>query len=219
VETFDKYGLTINWKPGKTEALIAYRGKRAIGQKDKLVQADGTQAFAAKTSDGKNVSINVVPQYKHLGTIIDVSRTLVPEAHQRVKSAMNSFVPLARPILGSTSVGAKRKTAMAWSLVMSRLTFNIHVWSQFNGRARGIVYAMYMRVWRRILGDPRYGKPRWNDKEVRCALQVPSLDCFVRRRRLKYFSRLASSDVPALHASLQARGKYGELMPWINLII
>merc|ERR1712050_615344 len=31
VDTFEEYGMTINWAPGKTEALVCFRGK---GQKD-----------------------------------------------------------------------------------------------------------------------------------------------------------------------------------------
>ena len=211
--------MTINWKPGKTEALIAYRGKEALRQKTELYQSDSSCSFAVKLDNREDISINVVAQYKRLGTIIDGSRTLVPEAHQRAKPALNSFVPLAMPIFGSKSIAAVRRTSLAWALVMSRLTFNIHVWSSFTRKARTIIYAMYMKVWRRIIGDPRFGRTRWNDREMRVALQMPSLDCFVRRCRLKYFGRLASSDVVTLHATLQARGKHGECMPWVTLLV
>ena len=33
IETFDFYGMKINWKPNKTEALVAYRGKKAREEK------------------------------------------------------------------------------------------------------------------------------------------------------------------------------------------
>ena len=32
-KTFSKYGLLINWKPGKTEAIIAWRGRRQREEK------------------------------------------------------------------------------------------------------------------------------------------------------------------------------------------
>ena len=68
------------------------------------------------------------------------------------------------------------------------------------------------------MGDPRYGWTKMTDKEVRVALNVPSLDCCIRKRRLKYFSRLAAFGGDTLHAVLQCKGKHREHMPWVRLI-
>ena len=78
---------------------------------------------------------------------------------------------------------------------------------------------MHMRLWRRIGDDPRYGRTKWMDSEIRVALSVPSVDCYARRRRLCYFSRLARTSLDALHAALQARGKLGEHTPWVAVTI
>ena len=132
---------------------------------------------------------------------------------------MQAFAPLAKSVLGSKSISLKRRIRLGWTLVVTRLTFNLHTWSKFNGKARAIINIMYMRLWRRIIGDPKYKKPRLSDKQVREELGVPSLDCFVRKRRLKYLSRLARSQSDALHAILQGVGKHGENMPWVDLVI
>ena len=86
-------------------------------------------------------------------------------------------------------------------------------------KPRGILNAMYMKVWRRVVGQPRYQKSEMTDLQVRQKLGVPSIDCYLRQKRLLYFSRLARAEIPALHASLQARGLKGEPMPWARQIL
>ena len=66
---------------------------------------------------------------------------------------------------------------MDWSLVMSTLLYNVHIWSKFEGRARSMVNAMYNKVRRRAYGSPRYEKCDITDVGVRIALDAPSLDC------------------------------------------
>jgi hypothetical protein len=74
VETFEAYGMTINWKPDKTEALVVYRGKKALSQKTKLCQADGSCSFPVKLSSGEDVSINVV--FLNTSTLAQLSTSL-----------------------------------------------------------------------------------------------------------------------------------------------
>ena len=220
IETFERYGMSINWKPGKTEAMVIYRGKHAKSEKCRLATSESTSLFRVfpDRAEEDDVQIHVVPEYKHLGSIIAASGSLVPEARQRARSAMNAFAPLAMKVFGSKSVGIQRRITLGWSLVVSRLFFNVHVWSKFAGKARSIINGMYMRLWRRIGNDPRYRRTKWTDREVRLALSIPSVDCYARKRRLCYFSRLARTDFDALHAALQSRGKLGEQMPWVSLI-
>ena len=224
IEVFDHYGMTVNWKPGKTEAIIVYRGKKAKDEAAKLVGQDGARTFVIpKECQGVDeqswIRVNVVAQYKHLGSTINGSGNLVPEARQRVKSSMHAFAPLAKRMLGSKSVGLKRRVTIGWTLVISRLTFNVHVWSKFAGKPRAILNSLYMRVWRRIIGDPKFRKTRWSDQQVRMVLDVPSLDCYIRKRRLKYLARLTQAQFDSLHAVLQSKGNLGENMPWVDLLI
>ena len=213
IETFEHYGMSINWKPGKTEAIIIYRGKDAKAEKSGLATSETTGHLSIFPGSDNDAQANVVPQYKHLGSVITASGSLVPEARQRMQSAMNAFAPLAMEIFGSKAVGIQRRILLGWSLVVSRLFFNVHVWTQFAGKARRIIDGMYMRLWRRIRSDLRYCRTKSTDRDVRLALSVPSVDCYARQRRLCYFSRHARTEIDALHAALQSRGKLGERMP------
>ena len=76
-----------------------------------------------------------------------------------------------------------------------------------------------MRTWRRIADDPRYQKTHFTDIEIKRKLNIPSLDCFVRKRRLIYWSRLSRANFDALHAMLQAKTKHGKPLPWVAMLI
>ena len=121
-------------------------------------------------------------------------------------------------ILGNNCISTKRRVALGWTLVVSTLLYNVHIWSSFNGKPRNILNQMYMRLWRRVAGDPRFGRTTWSDVEVRRWLDVPSIDCYMRKKRLKYFSRLARADFDALHAALQSKSRNGDPVPWVSMI-
>ena len=112
----------------------------------------------------------------------------------------------------------KRRVRLAWSLVMSRLFFGVQTWTKFTGRPKSILNAVYMRAWRRIVGDPRFGKTKWSDEQIRKFLGVPSIDAHVRKLRLSYFARVANVNFDALHATLQARTKIGTYLPWVQMV-
>ena len=76
------------------------------------------------------------------------------------------------------------------------------MWSKFLGQPRKTMNAMYNRVWRRVHGSPRFGRTDLTDLKVRMSLHVPSLDCYMRRARLKYLLRIVPAKLPALLALL-----------------
>lgn len=132
-ESFQHYGMTINWKPAKTEAIIKYRGKTAKAETLTLCSAATAKRFPAgkrrrvsRKAPSTRVNVNVVSQYKHLGCIVDGSGSLLPEARNRERTPLNAFVPLAKRILWQKSLGRPRRIRLAWSLVTSRLFFGVH---------------------------------------------------------------------------------------------
>ena len=80
--------MTINWQAGKTETIMVYRGRGARMEKIKLFQKNGERMFVVKRQrrlrmkarELENVEVHVVSSYNHLGSIIDESNNLVPEA-------------------------------------------------------------------------------------------------------------------------------------------
>ena len=225
---FHKYALDINWKAGKTEGILMWRGKRARTEKLKLRKANGRQTFPVgrkrrrhrrkSASDGLDqaVDVGIVKQYKHLGGIIEENGSMFPEVRNRCKSAMNSLAPLGA-LLGSRHVSLRPRVNLTHSLIVSKLLYNSQTWENLEKRQKQSLNTMYMRAWRRVANDPRYRRTKFTDVAVRQMLQVASLDCALRRRRLLYFSRLTRVALEPLHAVLQQRTPAGELLLWVKL--
>ena len=108
---------------------------------------------------------------------------------------------------------------LAWGLIMSKLFYNVHVWSYFSGAPRRALNVVYMRVWRRIANCPRFNGQAGKDVEVRKALNVPSIDCYMRKRRLAYLCRLVACDVAPLLGILQIRDSQQVRLPWCRLVL
>ena len=122
-------------------------------------------------------------------------------------------------IFGARSLPISIKLTLGWLLVCSRLLYNMHIWSVFSTTSWRIINNIYMKLWRRIANDPRFGRTCKSDLEVRQQLSIPSLDCVVRSKRLKYLARVASCEMWPLRAALNLKGNLGERMPWVSLIL
>ena len=141
VQVFEHCGMAIHWKPGKTEVIAVFRGNDAVKERELVQDDDGSRAFRvpkpapqavssagvqgarpaeAPTCEGAT-SVNMVPRYKHLGSIIDSSGSLVPEARHRVDAAMNSFGPLSIRILRKVFRGSLEACCQEKSRVVSFL--------------------------------------------------------------------------------------------------
>ena len=66
---------------------------------------------------------------------------------------------------------------------------------------------------------PRFARTSFTDVNVRAFLGVPSLDCYVRRKRLLYLSRLYEARLPVLNVLLQQRSGVGQKLPFIRTIL
>ena len=126
-------------------------------EKSKLLVQDEKLQIAVPLSEEDS---KYLPEDQRCKQICVNAGNLVPEARARVKAAMNSFTPIAQKVCSNRSISTRRRLRLAWSLVMSRLLYNVHVWSCVSGRPRSILNAMYMRVWRRIANDPKYTRTK-----------------------------------------------------------
>jgi hypothetical protein len=158
----------------------------------------------------------VVQCYKHLGGYIDYNGNMMREAQQRCSAAMNAFTPLATRVFGSPYVHHYCRMSFVRTLVLTRLLFNAHTWV-CDDKIMAKLNTVHSRVLRRVTNDMRYSatSSELTDREVRIKAGSPSLDCLIRRARLKYMVRAQSSKAPALLALLQSRPR-GQPLPWIR---
>jgi len=65
VGVFSKFALVINWAPGKSEAMLAYRGHQC--QKHYRARCVGGKCSIRLPAQCGEQTLSIVPKYKHLG--------------------------------------------------------------------------------------------------------------------------------------------------------
>ena len=142
-EHCERHGLRVNYQPGKTEVMLHLSGKDQGKLKAKTA-ADGNEIHALG-----GLHVRVVNSYVHLGsTMADVER--------RHNACMQSYAPIAHSVFGNCCFRVKDRVSLARSLCFSRLLYNVHVWSSLSPWAVRRLNSGYMRVLRRIAGQPKH---------------------------------------------------------------
>ena len=211
---FSALRLEINWSPGKTEAMIRFRGS---GSQVVLERRRVDGKVSIPIPGNPSACLTIVDQYKHLGCITSLNATSIADARLKERNALNAYVPLATSIFASKHVFYWVKLLLMDSLVLTKLLFNTHVVvpsRQYTKRLSNI----YMRVLRCIFGEPRFQRTEHTDFAIRQLMQRPSVDCLLQRGRLKYLKRLLAVRPRPLLAVLHCRVK-NAILPWVQLVL
>jgi len=212
---FAAHGFQINWNPGKSEAILKYRGHGAKNAAEARLH-EGRPRIKLPISANRRF-LNVVDVYKHVGSIASCDGSVVPDASLRSSSALAAYVPLVNTLFASASVPTTLKLRFADSLVFSRLFYNVHTWVANNTFAMKTLNKVYMQVLRQVCNKCRYqARNNLDDISVRRLLQAPTVQCILRRKRLIYAGRLMEHGPPALRALLQTQvgRRSDEPVPW-----
>ena len=207
--------LDINWAPGKTECFLVYRGKRQVKRLD--ARRVGPNMSLVVKVPGCNDVINVVEKYKHLGTVVAANGALHHNVCERSKTANSAYFPIAGKIFSSHVISQSLKTTFLWSLVLSRLLFNVHILVP-TPKLLASLNQVYMRVVRRIMNMSRYSAGCESDLAVRRVANAPSIDCIISKARLRYLARVLKAPASTLRAILGFQ-RNGQHLPWTQLIV
>ena len=216
---FRSLGFVINWKAGKSECFLVFRGKHAAAHSRRFPPGRSSLPLPASCGEER---LRVVDQYKYLGSQVTCDNNVVPDAGYRVQRTMITYAPLACCLFGAPRISRKLRLSLASSLCWSRLLYSVAAWTKIPRRAYATINACYMRVLSRIAGKCRYSADtRHRDADVRAELLSPSLLALISRRRLQLFASIWNGDVPLLPALLAVAvpgTKHGSL-PWIELVV
>ena len=207
VNIFRSFGLCINWKPGKTEGFVTFRGKGSALTKQKLYGECKAQIALPPGCDA--TSLRIVHEYVHLGSILQADCNQTADVKRRLSKACAAYAPLASKVYGSWKYSVRLRLSLAASLVFSRLLYNVHVWTTWTIAAYRRLNGFYMRVLRCIAGCRRFDSTcRLNDMAVRGLLEQPSLQCLIAKARLNLFSTIACNSSPCFgHALYQKQDR------------
>ena len=214
-EVFAMFGLSTNWQKGKSEGLLAYRGRHAARHLEARRSPSGELLIAVPGAASRQ--LHIVPSYDHLGGTICTNWSVLPEAAKRASSALAAYAPIAGKVIGADFISVHLRLCLMCSLDISRLLYDIHTLTMSVAGLRKL-NGPYMRTLRAIAGRRRFAvTDNSTDLEVRRVVGQPSVDSLVLQRRLAYYPRLAQRRPDALVALLQSSCAESRIS-WVNQV-
>ena len=121
-----KHGLRVNFKAGKTEALVWLIGPGAVAASamlDALPKDDGSPScFPVPLLDcGADVLLRIVPAYRHLGGVLSTSSSMGVEVAARCAAARVACGALQRSCLAKQAIDEAARVHTAVACVHNRL--------------------------------------------------------------------------------------------------
>ena len=125
-EVFSRFGLTINFKKGKTEALFRFAGPGAIAERHKLFR-DHLSTINFENRE-KDFVLTATATYKHVGTLTCCMDTMQPEISVKLVAMNATFKQLKPAFLNRPAIATKKRLLLARSVLLSKGLFQARTW-------------------------------------------------------------------------------------------
>ena len=182
-----EHALTPNLAAGKTEVLLAFRGKGARAQR---VQHFGPSANRILPVLGEHEAFQVraVTHYTHLGCVLHHSGDQRAEIRRRIGIAHRTFTEHRKVLFHDTKITLTKRTELFRTLVLSKFLFGTESWLLTDLRNKEALHSSLIRLCRRLL--PRQEAQALSDDQVLSRTGLPSPTELLRIQRLRYLGML-----------------------------
>ena len=214
---FTARGLELNYKPSKTELLLCPVGSGTKVVKGYIYQQPPFQV-AVLPETGSCLSVRVVSEYQHLGSVIEWSGSLAPAIAQAIEGAANLVKPLRKHVFGNRDAPIAVRVMLFRSLVLSKALYASGAWSGLTkGESMqwqaGITRLLkFLIPSRDIREDPKISL-LWLLRTVR----VPAPSVMIRLERMRLLGQILSKDTGPLRKILEAAA--GSKRCWLTDVL
>lgn len=126
-EALTKRGLTLSLGPYKTAVIMAFRGPNGRRlHRNLFIRQHPTVTSCLEYGAAASLGVQFV--YKHLGSLVDVSGSLLPEIRARGGKAFHAVRPLMSSCLANPAIDIKRRRQILQALGLSVATHNVGTW-------------------------------------------------------------------------------------------
>ena len=190
-EVFSSFGLTINMDPGKTEAVIMFRGKGADVQRLKLFDHDHVPTLVT-TTESHILSLRVASSYKHLGARYSMDADIENEVTARLGAARSAYHEVKKPVFLNRYIPVAGRLQLLHSLIFSRLMYGCATWSDMPAGCLKKIESQLMKMFRSII-DNGFWKDETlrSDGSLRAEFELPTFRLLWAKTRLIYFQHFA----------------------------
>ena len=152
--------------PGKTEAVLARRGPGAKGLTLEIMNFGGILAG--------EVTVRVVPAYKHLGTLVTSTACPTQDAARRANLDTIAYSRVSGHFLSSRQFDMCFKLQATAAFVDATLLHGSELWAPLAEGIAARIEAVHMHWFRKATGEFRVVKEgRLSDADVRITHEIP----------------------------------------------
>ena len=184
-------GLLPNFKPRKTECMICFKGKGSKAQKIKYFSAD-EPALPVPSTMRADVSLRIVPHYKHLGSQIHRTLKQIHEIRIRVAQARAAYAKHRKHVYQNSKIKLTIRVRLLQTMVLSILNYNMGTWRPLSTKEWTIYEGAIMYFYRGLLRATHRHDDllTWPNEKILATLEVPSAWDLLTTARLRYLGSL-----------------------------
>ena len=150
-QAMKRVGLAMNFSPGKSEALVVWRGAEASNLRRQYF-GEAHPHVQVPLEDGEEAKLTLTREYLHLGGIVNDKDTYREDILHRQVHAQVAFHRLRRTLLHSPHLSPREKSQLFTSLVLGRFLHGVGQWKM--SRADELLFCSIIQKWHRCLVRP-----------------------------------------------------------------
>ncbi|CAE7639799.1 BPM2 [Symbiodinium sp. CCMP2456] len=202
VDTLLSHGLRPNIGPKKTSVLLAPRGPGARDARESVfARAKGRLPVLCENVG--TIMLDVVPQYRHLGSVLTFNGSMIPEAKARVQHAKQLFKEGRATVFCTPHIALDKRVALFRSHVLSAMLSGCGAWPCLCRSSWKVLESCYFTMLRAMLRIPLAAAQNWTTERVLARVGLPNLFGLVSADRLRFLAQLVRKGPDAVFALLQ----------------
>ena len=178
------FGLTLNMAPGKTEAVVQYRGSEA--PKFRVERFISTMGHLPLDDSLSGQGLRIASDYQHLGTTFAQNTSISQEVRRRIGKATKVFRQLKRNIFSNRRLGTQVRLVLLDSLVLSIVFHGAGNWPLLPHRLMKTLTHTVTAWQRSIIGVGRWSEENISDDALLSRWAQPSVVMRIAKFRVLY---------------------------------
>ena len=202
IDTLSSHGLAANVGPRKTAALLCPVGPGAKRVREQVfTRGRGRLTVLCETSPA--VTLDAVASYKHLGSTVAFSGSLIPEVRTKMGLARGAFKEGKRLIFCARHLDLDKRVTLFRSHVLSIVLTGAGSWPSLCQTSWRLYEKGLFALFRQLLRVPRSAPQQISRPRILARLGLPSPLDLLQGERLRFLGQLARSGPDQAWALLQ----------------
>lgn len=203
VQELIQFGLQLNFKEGKTEAIVDIRGKGSTALRRTLFQ-DQKGQLVLDTPMPEQPTLRMVASYKHLGGILTHGSKLLPEVKHRIGQGCTAFHNYRTKIYKNKNIDVDTRMTVLRATTLAAMHYNAATWMGHTQKTTDTWRTGHMNLYRRALKGlfPYQELLHYTDDEILTIVDENAPDETLALLRLRWYGAALRIDCPTFWATL-----------------